>query len=201
MPRLTLLFAVMLAALLCKAQQSSAYGIRPDGREVVSLAPEGTKAVALFFVASDCPISNRTFPEMKRLREQFAPRGVRFWFVYPNQGERPEQVIQHQAAYDNGGEVLLDTTGRLAQITNAHVTPEVSVLIPDAAAGWRPVYTGRIDDRYIRLGLERPKATAHFAERTLTAVLAGAPVEPATGTPVGCSIIHPTATPAGSHAR
>jgi hypothetical protein len=167
------------------------YGIRPGGESVAKLAKPGTKTVALFFVASDCPISDRTFPEMKRIREEFNPRGVAVWFVYPNSTERPADVEKHQRDFDMGGQVLLDPKGELARLTQAKVTPEVSVLVPAKAGGWRLVYTGRVDDRYVHLGLERPQIREHFAEEALDAVLAGKPVPKATGTPVGCGIIPP----------
>ena len=129
MPRWVLLLAAILSALQVCAQERPSYGMRTDGRKVESLAPAGTKAVVLFFVASDCPVSNRTFPEMKRLREEFAARGVSFWFVYANAGERPEETQRHQEAYDAGGEALLDVTGALTEMSGARVTPEVSVLV------------------------------------------------------------------------
>ena len=193
--------ALTLASLTFWAQERPTYGTLTDGRKVNSLTVPGTKAIVLFFVATDCPISNRTFPEMKRLHEEFALRGVRFWFVYPNKGEQPELVAQHQAAYDPSGEAVLDVSGTLVEMSGARVTPEVSVLVPGGAANWRPAYTGRIDDRYIRIGEERPAATAHFAERALNAVLSGEHVEPATGTPVGCGIMSQRATAARSPAR
>ena len=195
MLRWMLLLAISLTALQSRAQAHSAYGTQSNGQEVTSLAPAGTHAVVLFFVASDCPISNRTFPEMKRLREEFSSRGIRFWFVYPNKGEQPQQVQQHQAAYDSGGEAVLDTTGTLAAMSSVRVTPEVAVLIPDRIAQWRAVYTGRIDDRSVSIGHERPRATEHFAEQALNAILSGTHVETATGTPVGCSIISPRENP------
>jgi hypothetical protein len=196
MPRWILLFAVMLAALPCPSQERPEYGMRTDGQRVTSLGRPGTKAIALFFVASDCPISNRSFPEMKRLREEFSSRGVRFWFVYPNEGERQEQVRAHQSAYDAGGEALLDVTPALVRMAGARVTPEVSVLVPDGDSRWRPVYTGRIDNRYVHFGQERPHPMEHFAERALDSVLQGRRVEAATGVPVGCGIINPGVSPA-----
>lgn len=195
MPRWTLAFALLLATLSCLSQERPGYGQRTDGRAVTSLGRPGTKAIVLFFVASDCPISNRSFPEMKRLREEFSAQGVRFWFVYPNEGERPEEVRTHQSSYDAGGEALLDVTSALVRMAGARVTPEVSVLVPEGDSRWRPVYTGRIDDRYIRIGQERPKPTEHFAERALASVLRGRRVEAATGVPVGCGIMHPGAGP------
>ena len=195
MPRWTLLFAVLLTVTTCPAQGRAGYGVRTDGRTVTSLAPVGTKAVVLFFVASDCPISNRTFPEMKRLQAMFAHRDVRFWFVYPNAGERAAEVQKHQAAYDADGEAMLDVSGRLVAMTGARVTPEIAVLVPGSdptahgSDDWRVVYTGRVDDRYLRIGQERPQATEHFGQRVLAEVLDGRKVEAATGAPVGCAII------------
>ena len=37
------------------------------------IAPAGTKAVVLFFAASDCPISNRYIPEIERLDGELRP--------------------------------------------------------------------------------------------------------------------------------
>jgi hypothetical protein len=162
------------------------YGMRPDGRAVTELSGPGTKAVVLFFVATDCPVSNRTFPEMKRVREEFAGRGVRVWFVYPNEGETAAGVREHQRAFDAGGEAVLDNDGVLTRLAGARVTPSVAVLV-----GGAPVYVGKVDDRYVRLGLERPAAQDHFAERVVEEVLAGRPVEKAVGVPVGCAIMRP----------
>ncbi|RSL15601.1 AhpC/TSA family protein [Edaphobacter aggregans] len=201
MLRCVLSLALTFATLPLLAQERPTYGVGTDGRKISSLAAPGTKAIVLFFVATDCPISNRTFPEMKRLREEFAPRGVRFWFVYPNKGEQSEKVTQHQVAYDAGGEAVLDVQGKLVEISGARVTPEVSVLVPDGTAGWRPAYTGRIDDRYVRIGEERSHATKHFADRALNAALSGGRVETATGTPVGCGIISSKETAKGDSAR
>jgi hypothetical protein len=156
------------------------------------LAPPGTKAVVLFFVATDCPVSNRTFPEMRRLREEFAGQGVRFWFVYPNEGETAAAIAEHQKEFDAGGEAWVDAKGELVALAHARVTPEVAVLVP-AGVEWKSVYVGRIDDRYVRLGLERPQATEHFADQAIQAVLHGQAVPPATGTPVGCAIMNPKA--------
>jgi hypothetical protein len=189
MPRSALLFVAMLVTFPCVGQQPPAYGVLMDGRPITALATPGTRAVALFFVASDCPISNRTFAEMKRLRQQFTPRGVQFWFVYPNRGEVLAEVKSHQQAYDPDGAAILDTTGTLLRMTGAIVTPEVSILVPETKDRWRSVYTGRIDDRYVRIGLERPQATQRFAEQALTAMLEGRAIPAPTGTPVGCAII------------
>ena len=192
----TLALLTVTTTAIHSARPEIYYGRLPDGHPVTSLADDGTLAVVLFFVASECPISNRTFPEMRRVRQEFEKDHVDFWFVYPNVGEIPADVTKHQAAYDAGGRPIMDTAGVLTRMTGAKATPEVVVLRPvrDAVSGvrqWTPVYAGRIDNRYVRLGLERPQATEHFAERVVREVLEGRPVEKAVGNPVGCAIMSP----------
>lgn len=177
----------LVGAVSASAQS---YGTTPSGRSVTELAPSSAKALVLYFVATDCPISNRTFPEMRRVREEFAARGVAFWFVYPNEGETAAAVKQHQAEFDAGGSAMLDDHGALTKLTHARVTPEAVVLTRDGGK-WVPVYEGRVDDRYVHLGQERPAIQNHFAERVVDEVLSGKAVEAATGTPVGCGIMRP----------
>jgi hypothetical protein len=55
-------------------------------------------------------------------------------------------------------------------------------------AGGRVVYRGRIDDRYVDLGLERPAATTHDLADALAAVVAGKPVPHPNTQAVGCFI-------------
>ncbi len=181
---------IVAGTVVVHAQSAPTYGTRPDGQAVRELAPSSAKAVVLYFVATDCPISNRTFPEMRRVREEFASQGVAFWFVYPNEGESVAVVKQHQSEFDAGGHALLDDHGVLTKMTHARVTPE-AVVMKREGGSWVPVYEGRVDDRYVHLGLERPVVQNHFAERVVGEVLAGKPVEAPTGTPVGCGIMRP----------
>jgi len=183
-----------------RATTPQQYATDPDGRPISALGDATARAVVLYFVASDCPISNRTFPEMKRVRQEFSPQGVRFWFVYANHDELPATIKRHQRSYDPEGTAILDPTGALVRLTGAKVTPEVAILTPRPTADpqsprWIPRYTGRIDDRYVRLGLERPQATQHFAERVLHEILTGRPVEKPTGSLIGCAIVGPQAEP------
>ena len=49
-------------------------------------------------------------------------------------------------------------------------------------------YRGRIDNRYVELGVERPAATQRDLADALAAVVAGKPVAAATTQAVGCYI-------------
>jgi AhpC/TSA family len=159
-----------------------------DGR-AVSLVPDGqTHAVVLFFIASDCPISNRTLPEMKRVQAEFSGRGVQFWYIYPNATETPQSIREHLSAFGVGNPALTDLHERLARMTGAKWTPESAVLVPEKGE-LRTVYLGRIDDRYLGIGRERPQATQHDLEDAVGAVLAGRKPKPPGGPSVGCGIV------------
>jgi AhpC/TSA family len=159
-----------------------------DGRPVTQLAPPGSRAVVLFFAASDCPISNRYVPEMQRLTRQFEPNGVRVWFVYPNPGDSAKVVRAHDQEFSITANTALDNKQSLMKMAHATTTPEAAVFIPERG-GLHEVYRGRIDDRYLSLGTERPQATRHDLEDAIRAVLAGKPVPQPGGPPVGCSIV------------
>ncbi|MBB5329727.1 redoxin domain-containing protein [Tunturiibacter gelidoferens] len=189
------LVSAFLYGGMCQAQKTQAtYGYYLNGEPVRSLAPSGASAVVLFFAASDCPISNRYVPEMRHIEEEFAARGVVLWFVYPNYGTTADAVKQHEAVYGSEKHVLLDPDHQLVTLARAKVTPESAVLVPEPRGGdtFRSVYHGRIDDRYVRLGQERPKATQHDLERAISDVLEGHVVQQPNGPAVGCGIIgHP----------
>ena len=88
--------AVLIHALLLAM---TALAVDLNGHPVTELAPPGTRAVVLFFAASDCPVSNRYIPEIQRLTKQFEPPGVRVWFVYPNPGDNANVVRAHDLEY------------------------------------------------------------------------------------------------------
>ena len=115
------------------------------GRPIESLAPKGTRAVVLFFTATDCPLANRYVPQMSALTQ--SRRGVEVWFVYPNAGDAADLVRAHQAEYRIKSPTALDTGHALSQWARATVTPEAAIFVPDGH-GLREIYHGRIDDRY-----------------------------------------------------
>jgi len=137
------------------------------------------------FTSTDCPISNRYAPEVRRLAEKFARQAVLFRLVYPNPMDKRDAIVEHMKAFGYAGvsEALRDPKHTLVKHTGVTVTPETAVY-----AGGRIVYHGRIDDRYVDLGLERPAATVHDLADVLAAVLEGRAVACAATQAVGCYI-------------
>jgi hypothetical protein len=155
------------------------------GQLVDPLAPSSqAKATVLLFISTECPYSNRSAPEIQRVLTQFQPKGVRFWLVYPNPSETPELIHAHLNAFHYPGLALRDPSHALVKVAKPTVTPEAAVFDRNGAL----VYRGRIDDRFVELGRERPNATKHDLEDALTATLAGRPVEPRTTQAFGCFI-------------
>jgi hypothetical protein len=148
-------------------------------------APVGTQAIVYLFTSTDCPISNRYAPEVRRLAQAFGPQGVIFRLVYPGRADGADAIREHMAAfaYSAATQAFRDPDLALVKFTGATVTPEVAVVV-----GGTVVYRGRIDDRIVDLGLERAMPTVHDLGDALTAAVAGHPVPHPVTQAVGCFI-------------
>lgn len=157
----------------------------PDGRVVDPfLAAENSRAIVFLFASVDCPVSNRYAPEVRRLHDAFAPQNVAFWLVYPNPGESPDAVREHLQTFAYPVHALLDPRHELVKLANVSITPEAAVFTGSRTLA----YHGRIDDRFVSLGVERPAATTRDLFNALTAVVAGRAPEHASAPAVGCFI-------------
>jgi hypothetical protein len=134
----------------------------------------------LVFITTDCPISNRYAPAIQRLAAKFAGHAT-FVLVYPVAADTPGLIREHRRKFGYALESIRDTAHTLVKQTGVTVTPEVAVM-----AGDRMVYRGRIDDRYVDLGRERPNPTRHDLEEALSALVAGAPIVTRETRAVGC---------------
>jgi hypothetical protein len=150
--------------------------------------PAGVKTIVFLFTSTDCPISNRYAPEVRRLAAEFAPKGVLFRLVYPNPADHAPAILEHMSAFAYAGAIastgaLRDPKHTLVKYTGVTITPEAAVY-----AGGRIVYHGRIDDRFVDFGVDRPAARVHDLADALAAVVAGQPVTHPVTQAVGCYI-------------
>jgi hypothetical protein len=177
---------MVLALGRAHAAPPADFGTDLQGAPVRTLAGPGVRVVVLVFAASDCPISNRYVPEIARLSKEFSSQGVRFWWVFPNPEDTVQVVSQHLRDFAIHQDALLDRDQALVKRANAEITPEAAVFTADL----RELYHGRIDDRYLDIGQERPQPQHHDLETAIAAALAGKPVPQPGGPPVGCSIVY-----------
>jgi hypothetical protein len=176
------LFLALAASLSLGAEAPSLSDL--DGRNIDPLDRKDVEATVFVFVRTDCPVSNRYAPEVRRLRESFERRGIAFWLVFVDPGESSEAIRAHLREYEYGVEALRDSHHRLVELAGARVTPEAAVFSRDREL----LYRGRIDDRYSDFGQARPRATSRDLERALVAILSGEKPTFATTDAVGCYI-------------
>jgi len=155
-----------------------------ENRVVNPFQDRKATAVAFFFLRTDCPISNRYAPEIERLASKYAKDGIGFWLVYPEAATSANEIEQHRKEYHMTLPPLRDPRHELVKKAKVTVTPEVAVFLPNG----QEIYRGRIDDRYVDFGKERPLPTTRDLDEVLTSLVGGkAIVRPVTRA-VGCYI-------------
>jgi hypothetical protein len=138
----------------------------------------------LLFVRTDCPITDRYAPELRRIADEFSGRPLEFWLVYPDPSETRDAIDEQRSEYKLPGEPLLDPHHELVKRAHASVAPEAAVF--DSAGRLR--YHGRIDDLWVAPGKARSAAQTHDLEDAISAVLAGKAPRLAETHAVGCSL-------------
>lgn len=162
----------------CAAAPSAA----PAGFVEDPLAAPGP--VVLIFVRTDCPIANRYAPTIAELASEHQARGVRFVLVYPDDDATPAVIDAHREAFGHALAALRDPRHDWVAKTGVGVTPEVAVY--DAER--RPVYRGRIDDRFPMPGVARIEPLERDLDRVLDALERGERLEFTTQPAIGCPI-------------
>jgi peroxiredoxin len=142
------------------------------------------RAITVFFTTVDCPLSNGYVPEMNRIRQEYASRGVAFYAVEADTTIDVTDVRRHAKEFAFAFPVLIDNRQSLARLAGATATPEVAVL---SSAG-KVLYLGRIDNRVEDFDRRRNVVTEHDLRDALDAVLAGKPVPHPATKAVGCAI-------------
>jgi tetratricopeptide (TPR) repeat protein len=149
---------------------------------IAPAAARQEKARVLVFVTIECPISNRFAPEIGRLADEFGPQGIDFTLVFANPADTQQAIDAHLARFGYHLPAMRDPDQQLVKQTGVTIAPEAAVLDP---AG-RVLYRGRIDDRYVSFGVDRPQPTRRDLREALTAVVTGAPVKVRETQAIGC---------------
>jgi peroxiredoxin len=191
---LGLLVALSVAGLACA-------GLDPGGARVVKEfnlkdtrqrlhTPadwKGKKAVVLFFLDTECPVSNRYAPQFTRLASKYSARGCAFYGIHVDPDVTAEEAERHSKDYKLTFVILLDPAHQVVRQTGVKVVPEAVLLSPEG----RVLYRGRIDDLYGLDGKRREEPTSHDLEAALDAVLAGKAPPTAETEAFGCPLPRP----------
>ncbi len=184
-PRFPLLFPALLLWTAAALASGPSFQLRDTlGQPHTPAEWSVAKAVLLFFVTTDCPVANSYVPEMNRIHDAFAPRGVRVYAVQSDTTIPDADVARYARDYRYGFPLLLDPKQIMIRLANATITPQAAVLSPDG----KVLYLGRIDNRVADFGKQRFEATEQDLREALDAVLAGKPVAHPFTKSIGCAI-------------
>jgi peroxiredoxin len=139
-----------------------------------------SKAVAVVFVATKCPVSNAYNARMAVLGKEYAAKGIPLVGINSNKTEPAAEVKEHAEKHGFTFPVLKDERNKVADAYGASHTPEIFVLDPKGNL----IYHGRIDESQ-----DDPKnVKSPDLRNALDAFLAGKPVPTAQTKAFGCSI-------------
>lgn len=152
-----------------------------DGKPVALKELLGkSKAVAVMFIATKCPISNAYNERMASLGKEYVGKGIAFVGINSNKAELAPETAQHAAKNGFTFPVVKDEGNKVADLYGAQKTPEVFVLDPKGTL----VYHGRIDET-----ADDPKGVkSPDLRNALDAILGGKPVPVAETKAFGCTI-------------
>jgi len=191
LPILVLCAALLMSALTAASDGLQVRGV--NGQAFALFAPKGPASV-VFFIATDCPISNWYAPTIQQVCREYGSRGVDCTLVYEDidLGATPAaldaDVRTHLREYRYGSmTATVDRTRAVAKRAKATITPQVVLVDRHGAIRYR----GRIDNAYADLGKPRQHVTSHDLRASLDAVLAGRDVPTPETEPLGCYIVDP----------
>ncbi len=190
----TLIFAGWDQTVAVTTGSRATQAVDLEGRPIDPLTATDGKVTVLLFTMTDCPISNRYAPEVRRLYDQFKNRGVEFWLVYPDPDNTADRIREHMRDYDYHCRAVRDPDHVLVELADATRTPEAAVFVTanplsgDDAPEPNMLYRGRIDNWYHDFGKNRPEPTTHDLEDAIAAVLESRPVSNPRTSAVGCYI-------------
>jgi thiol-disulfide isomerase/thioredoxin len=167
------------------AKQLGQFSVRGiDGKQHSPDEWVRSKAIVLFFIGTECPVSNAYAPDMQRIATKYAPSAVACYGVHCDPAMTPRIAAGHAKEYGLNFPIWLDPRQVLAGAAAVRVTPEAVVVAPTG----KVLYRGRIDDRYATDGKRRDDPTVLDLENAIDRVVAGAEPAVRQTTAFGCPL-------------
>ena len=130
---------------------------------------DDAKAVVLYVQGNSCPIVRKSVETFENIREEYAPKGVRFFMINSNLQDNRETIALEAENFNIETPILVDRDQIAADILDIQITAETFVLNP---ADWSITYRGPIDDR-LGYGSDKGKASNAYLTDVLDQVLSG----------------------------
>lgn len=145
---------------------------------------EGVKAIVLFIQGNGCPLVRKRIPELRRLRDEFQPKGVLFGMLNANPQDEREDIREEAQDFEIDMPILKDDRQLAAGMLQVERTGEALLIDPKTR---RVVYRGPIDDR-LTYQKEKAEASEHYLNDAIQAFLSGAEIAPVRIEAPGCLI-------------
>ena len=145
-----------------------------DGKDYSLAKFKGKQVVVIVFICNHCPYIHAYEDRLLSLQRTFAPRGVQFIAVNPNDSvgypeDGFDNMVKRAARRSYNFPYLRDETQRTARAYGARYTPEAFVL----NSRFQVRYIGRIDDNW----RHPAKVKSHDLRSAIEAILAHKKVE------------------------
>jgi len=142
------------------------------------------KVNVLFFFIEDCPACQNMVHHVVALRDSFPEEVLSITGIYVSAETDGTALGGFQEDFALNFPILHDSTASVAASFGATVTPEVLVIDSDGQIR----YQGALNNFYYALGRHRRRATAHYLQDAVQAILAGESIGTAYIEPIGCFI-------------
>lgn len=162
-------------------------GIDLSGRLIRLGEKSGCKAVVVTFMSTQCPISNGYLPQLNDLSSKYRRQGVEFYGVISDPSVSRSDALNHSQTYSVRFPVLFDGSGELRLGLSPTHTPHTFVLKESGAV----VYSGAIDDRYVKVGRKKDLARTAYLEDAIKSMVDGTAIAVPQTKPIGCLMEEP----------
>ena len=157
-----------------------------DGNTVSLEDFAGAKAILVMFICNHCPYVKHVANELKRLSDDYLPKGVAIVGISSNDAENypddsPEAMVKEKASRGYEFAYLYDADQSVAQAYSAACTPDFFLFDGEQ----KLVYRGQLDG-------SRPKSdtpvTGEDLRAAIDAVLSGSSPDASQTPSIGCNI-------------
>lgn len=142
----------------------------------------------IVFYSSECPICKKTARPLAEIIQEYAPQGLSFTLVFPGSFEQKKKVERfckvHHLSDNPKTSVVLDRSHEWVRKYHASITPEFFLISPQGDV----LYSGALDDRFVKVGVQKPVAEQHYLKDALQAAFNGKEIQVKRTEPVGCYI-------------
>jgi peroxiredoxin len=144
-------------------------------------------AIVLMTQGNGCPIVRNAVPALRKVRDAYADKGVKFFLMNSNLQDNAESIAAEVAEFGFDMPVLVDQYQLVGESLNVTRTAEIFVI---DTSDMTVAYHGPVDDR-LNYQTQRATAQHEYLADALDAVIAGESVSVSNVDAPGCLINFP----------